>query len=843
MRYLHSDTKCPVCKTANDTLIVDTDNLDLSMTDADDGSEVHHKTFAQYERWGNSIGNGFAFRDDVGMFFPTKVYEGQVLPLLGYGCGLPHCVFTNASDTFVTEKEMGEEKAHDTTIGGGSNKGQQKASGKREAKKRLTGLKALKTHLRTDHGYALCELCVENKRDFVSKLARYTPQGLKVHQSKGDGERSGFAGHPLCEFCRPRRFYDIVKLHEHLNKEHYKCHICDRAGRPNQFFKDYPRLERHFDREHYLCHDRQCLAARFVVFENEIDLRGHERSVHGTNRRDGGTKIQLEFRVRREGEALEQSVPSGEDFQFGLNGEAFVPDALPGEEDGFQRQANEPEISHPLHAARTAELRAQAARVRERDGLASGTGSGGAEEAFPSLGAESSDAAASGGGMLIGWSGDGLRNAAAGGRVLTRVPVGKVTEEEFPSLGPGPSTASSRNRKLAQKLSVGRRKPSATTQSRGPNFAALASRPATSASGPIASVVSYASSLPAASAPDMTRDNFPSLGVGKPRPTPSYPKPSAAALPRAAPNLNNAKNFPSLGGAGGPKIAQQPNPYAAAQAHARRLNAGKGSSKNQSQRPTTGPGSAPGASSAHPALSSASDFPPPPSSASAKKSTATAAFAPKKPPPMDNVLQFPPPSSAASEPSPRSLRAGKQTVASLKQTLGTARYKKLKARTREFAMGDAAPEAYIDGAAALFDRGIADEAFWAHIPSLIRDIPNKGAVDRALRHLETLRVANQMQELEFGGLEFGGRAQKSTKPIIYVLPSKKKGSSWGTGNASAASKLGASGLAEASQPDATGNNAAKKAGRKKNENATGGKGKKSKANKRNNELRELAFGT
>ena len=318
MRYLHSDTKCPVCKTANDTLIVDTDNLDLSMTDADDGGEVHHKTFAQYERWGNSIGNGFAFRDDVGMFFPTKVYEGQVLPLLGYGCGLPHCAFTNASDTFVTEKEMREEKAQDdTTIGGGNNQRQPKPSGKRETKKRLTGLKALKTHLRTDHGYALCELCVENKRDFVSKLARYTPQGLKVHQSKGDGERSGFAGHPLCEFCRPQRFYDIVKLHEHLNKEHYKCHICDKAGRPNQFFKDYPRLERHFDREHFLCHDRQCLAARFVVFENEIDLRGHERGVHGTNRRDGGTKIQLEFRVRREGDVLEQSVPSGDDFQFG----------------------------------------------------------------------------------------------------------------------------------------------------------------------------------------------------------------------------------------------------------------------------------------------------------------------------------------------------------------------------------------------------------------------------------------------------------------------------------------------------------------------------------------------
>ena len=68
-----------------------------------------------------------------------------------------------------------------------------------------------------------------------------------------------------------------MKLHEHLNKEHYKCHICDKQGKPNQFFKDYTRLERHFDRDHYLCHDGQCLSARFVVFENEIDLRAHEK--------------------------------------------------------------------------------------------------------------------------------------------------------------------------------------------------------------------------------------------------------------------------------------------------------------------------------------------------------------------------------------------------------------------------------------------------------------------------------------------------------------------------------------------------------------------------------------
>ena len=45
-----------------------------------------------------------------------------------------------------------------------------------------------------------------------------------------------------------------------------------------------------------------------------------------------GTKIKLEFRGRRDGdEHLHQVAPTGDDFQYGLNGEAFVPDALPGD--------------------------------------------------------------------------------------------------------------------------------------------------------------------------------------------------------------------------------------------------------------------------------------------------------------------------------------------------------------------------------------------------------------------------------------------------------------------------------------------------------------------------------
>ena len=199
LRYLHGDTKCPVCKADNEALIVDRDSPDVLAVDADDGSAVRHRRFDQYQLWGDDLGSGYVHRDDVGMHFPKAEYDRRVVPLLGYACGMPGCSFSNEGASYVNERE-----------GKGNNKNA--SGGERTQKRRLTGIKALKTHLRTEHGYALCDLCVENKRDFVSKLQRYTPQGLKEHQGKGDGDGSGFSGHPLCEFCKPLRFYDIVSF-------------------------------------------------------------------------------------------------------------------------------------------------------------------------------------------------------------------------------------------------------------------------------------------------------------------------------------------------------------------------------------------------------------------------------------------------------------------------------------------------------------------------------------------------------------------------------------------------------------------------------------------------------
>ncbi|KAL7489215.1 hypothetical protein ACHAW6_014785 [Cyclotella cf. meneghiniana] len=727
LRYLHNDLKCAVCKTTNEAVIV-TDREGVK--------------YADFNSWGDDLGGGYVFRDECGMHFPKDYYQSVVLPLFGFQCGMPGCDF-DESEVFVTE---GEEKGGDddtNIIGGDANK--KKKAPSRQVKKRLTNLDALKNHLRTTHGMTLCDLCITNKRDFVSKLGRFTPAGIKTHLTKGDGDSSGFTGHPLCEFCRPLRFYDIVKLHEHLNKEHYKCHICDKMGKPNQFFKDYTRLETHFDRDHFLCHDKQCLDARFVVFDNEIDLRAHEASVHGVRNRDGNTKIKLEFRVRREGEQLQQQVPTGDDFQYGLNGEAFVPDALPGEEQ--QRQMNEPDISDPIHAARTAELRAMAAQIRERNGM-------GAElEAFPALGGRAA-AAAEGTGLLVGWTSAGAASAASAGSRLKKTPVGKVTDEEFPSLGGGTNSSANRYSALGLGKKNNGRQP---TLPAGVNFSAVAARTGAASSSsrtvpssakPI-STVSFASSMPISRPPDMTRDDFPSLGlVARPAAQPFVPTIASTKAPSMT-----ADNFPSLGGASSSNkngtSATTQNPYSAAQALARKLKAGKA------------PGSAP-SSSPIPSLSNSMDFPPPPTSTS-KRPNVSAAFAPKKPPPIDNMLQFPPPPTSTapgssnstkkqpSKPSPESLKSGMDTVELLKEQLGSVRYKKLKSLTKSFSTGCTPPEEYVDQSAALFDRGLADKVFWTHVPDLIVSCPNTDGVNRALQYLESVRLANEMQELEFGG--------------------------------------------------------------------------------------------
>lgn len=498
LRFLHNDKKCPICKQENEFLIVDSDR---------------NKIFEDYPMWGDEIGADFTRREDVGMFFRTAYYEVEILPLFRYAC--QKCDYSTDQEPYAKKPPY----------------------------------RLLQDHLRTQHRLTLCTLCVDHKRDFVSRLRRFTPAQLQKHMKQGDGATSGFSGHPICQFCAPKRFYDLASLHQHLYKDHYKCHVCDKLGLDNQFFKNYISLERHFDRQHFLCHEGQCLAARFVVFDSELDLRAHQLSVHGgTSSRS--TKINLEFRTRRvgyDGSGLEdrQAPPSDSDFNFGLDGQAFVPPALPNSGGGGSTgdQNSQGIQLHPLHLQRTEELRAQAAAIREQQALES------QEESFPSLQSTNDGASSS---PLVSWS----SLSALSTLKRPKKQAGQVTEEDFPSLAPSSSSAKVKTQKPATLASLG------ATRRQFAAMTASAARPAPSlnwsstATAPKPVPPPPTETIPATNPQtNLAASNFPALSpttVNRPTIPMAYdyakkesPKPEKPAGPR----IVNTMEFPTIGAA------------------------------------------------------------------------------------------------------------------------------------------------------------------------------------------------------------------------------------------------------------------------------------------------------
>ena len=435
LRYLHNDSKCPICKSSNEKIVVD---MKASASATTKQSQPSSKVmfFEDYPIWGDDLGTAFIYNDSVGMFFPKKYFETVVQPLFGY-----HCLVKNCPQSTSTHDAMAMATAAATST---------KSSVP-------TSLSQLQDHLRTVHRLTLCQLCCDHERDFVAKLPRYAPAGLQRHVTSGQG-------HPVCEFCRPTRFYDITALHQHLHKEHYKCHVCEQhLDMPNQFFANYRSLERHFDGQHFLCHDVQCLTARFVVFANELDLRHHERQVHGST--SGDSKLQLQFRVRRSGvpgttaNASEGPPPSEADFQYGLDGQAFVPAALPSHRQGPASSTTvpsstpqHPQSLHPQHVQRTNELRQEAERLRSSSHLNA--------YSFPALADTTTTAMTNDGNsnhhrLTVGWTSHDATLQRVG---RPRPPAGAVTEEDFPSLAPHPPAPKSNlgaNKLSATRISTG----------------------------------------------------------------------------------------------------------------------------------------------------------------------------------------------------------------------------------------------------------------------------------------------------------------------------------------------------------------------------------------------------
>ncbi|XP_050238796.1 E3 ubiquitin-protein ligase HEL2 [Mercurialis annua] len=175
---------------------------------------------------------------------------------------------------------------------------------------RFRNIEQLKGHLFHQHKLLMCSLCLEGRKIFICEQKLYTRAQLNQHTRTGDSEvdgseseRGGFAGHPMCEFCKTP-FYGDNELYSHMSTEHFTCHICQRQH-PGQYeyYKNYDDLEIHFRREHFLCEDEACLAKKFVVFQAEAEMKRHNTMEHAGRmsraKRSAALQIPTSFQFRR----------------------------------------------------------------------------------------------------------------------------------------------------------------------------------------------------------------------------------------------------------------------------------------------------------------------------------------------------------------------------------------------------------------------------------------------------------------------------------------------------------------------------------------------------------------
>ena len=754
LRHLHDDKKCPICKQEHEQVIVDSIVDDDSNHNNNGAHDDARKVFADYPIWGNELGADFIYKEEYGMFVRMD-YDQQVLqPLLGYQCG-------------KCNKFDGMDLINNNNTQNGSHDNKNNSNHKQKHK---SPLRLLQDHLRVTHRLALCKLCVENKHDFVSRLPRMTPSQIQQHLKHGDGPQAAFRGHPLCVFCRPKRFYDLAQLHDHLRKEHYKCDLCDKQGKPNQFFKDYTSLQRHFDNGHFLCRHPTCLEARFVVFESELDLRHHERQVHGTNlSNSASTKINLQFRYTSsrsssDNQDASQEVPSNRDFDYDLDGQAFVPEEFVGgastTETNRVGTTSDGDAStlqqqlHPLHIRRTAELRERAAQVAQQHSL-------GQTPDFPTL-SQARNTSTDMSDMSSAQQ-QQLRGGWTGGSTVQRVAVAQPRvvshEAAFPAL---PMSSASLKKKKPGTLAAKKPPPQVST---GPSstintIAAIANSNNNNSARPNRATPSIAAAPPWGSGGETT----------------TVPAAAPKMQTRAsAPNLSSTSHFPSLGGGTKARQQQQQQPYAAAHALARVLQQQKQQSKQPSNRNDN--------SSNFPSLVSRSS-----SNSSGGGSTGARSKAPpptqtkpmpSPPPQWDSTAHFPPPPPSQASLANASIRDGltgdtmggsiarqtanvllmpttatglssssaQSTLEDLKATLGKAKYKELKRLTGEFAQGSLSGSAYIDMSAALFERGYGDDNFWSGVPALVHS-------SLAPTHQKTLALQylQSLQRLKHGAM-------------------------------------------------------------------------------------------
>lgn len=487
--------------------------------------------------------------------------------------------------------------------------------------------------------------------------------------------------------------------------------------------------------------------------------------------------------------------------------------------DRQQAQENEPEISDPVHAARTAEMRAQAAEIRRAQNLSE------AKEEFPSLGTDGS------GQPLVGWTAEGRRVIKNNGA------RGAVTEEAFPALQ---SSAKSKNKKISQLRPTVQRPPAKPYTN---IIGSVTTTPSyTTASIQNTQSRSYANGSTSQNrASDLTADNFPSLGGSSSART-------YTAAQNFAKTLQPAQTAPAAASSYNRTTTQMKKPASA-----------------QLRPPTAADFPSLGGSSTYAAAQNFAKMNLREKMMGKPKTNGTAAQVLSK-----NTLL---------PPTPASKMDPKEQLSAVKSILGPNNYKNLKKLTVQFASNKLAHEQYIDQVANVFPEGKKDDDFWNFVPALIESCPDEGdgRNSKALEYMACIRMA---ADLEDGYTPQSAYAQNvitnrsatistnssNTQPVLYsnfpTLPKKAQNTKnkWGSGSSAAAtesikgkSKLppGTSVAKDAATEKVERGTATKfmakmnadeKKMKHQTSQPTNAMSKKSKSKKKKNELRDLAFG-
>eukprot|EP00928_Gymnodinium_smaydae_P020341 TRINITY_DN17863_c0_g1_i2.p1 TRINITY_DN17863_c0_g1~~TRINITY_DN17863_c0_g1_i2.p1 ORF type:complete len:824 (-),score=133.80 TRINITY_DN17863_c0_g1_i2:158-2587(-) len=151
----------------------------------------------------------------------------------------------------------------------------------------FTSLKSLENHLLTAHGRRFCGTCLYDRKVFLHEQILYVPDDLDRHQREGDSSRllgssmPSSPPHAYCNFCK-ESLYSKDDLLDHMNVKHHHCGLCQRQGRPFEYYNDFASLSKHYEEEHYVCMHEDCRKGsyRLVAFLREDELRIHEATEH-----------------------------------------------------------------------------------------------------------------------------------------------------------------------------------------------------------------------------------------------------------------------------------------------------------------------------------------------------------------------------------------------------------------------------------------------------------------------------------------------------------------------------------------------------------------------------------